>query len=414
MPGNLSQERDQDVVTFEKFAGLRNDVSPERFEPGDLAVATNIDIDQSGRLSRRQGFTSAVAGSAHSLWSDETEQIGLYVAGNQLMWLKPDLTHVAIKNLTNAAARMAYWGVNDRVYFSNGMDSGVFEAGAVRSWGLPVPPLPGVSTTVGYMPAGIYQFVVTYFRNDGQESGADLAGAISVSAGGGLNFTMPVSSDPTVTQKGLYLTTPNGGDLFLAMTVPNSQVTASYTNDTTELELPLNTQFFSAPPPGQVVAYYRGRMYVAAGDVIYPSVEYAYELFDLRLNILMSGQVTMLAPMEDKERGGEGQHSGFFAGTDESCGTIVGSEPQDFQYVHKMAYGAIAGAIDYVDGALFTDGSATTRPLPMWLTTQGLCIGMPDMEIRNLTRTKFNFAASGQGAALFMPEQQRFIANSNL
>jgi hypothetical protein len=414
MPGNLATQRDQDVVTFEKFTGLRNDVSPERFEQGDLAVAVNVDIDKSGRLSRRQGFTMAIPSNAHSIWADDTEKLCLYVTGSQLMWLKLDMTSVAVANLQNPSARMSYWEVNSSVYFSNGTESGVFEFGAARSWGLPVPPLPGVATTVGYLPAGIYQFVVTYFRDDGQESGAGLAGAISVAAGGGLVFTMPMSTDPGVVSKGLYLTTPNGGDLFLAMTMPNSQVKATYTNDTTELELPLNTQFFSAPPPGQILAYYRGRMYVGAGDVLYPSIEYGYELFDLRENIPMQGQITLLAPMEDKERGGEGQHSGFFAGTDESCGTIVGSDPKDFQYVHKLAYGAIPGATDYVDGALFGDNSTGARPLPMWLTTQGICVGMPDMEIRNLTRTKFQFPASGQGAAIFMPGPNRFIANSNL
>lgn len=143
------------------------------------------------------------------------------------------------------------------------------------------------------------------------------------------------------------------------------------------------------------------------------SEPFAYEWFDLRNYIVLDGQVTLMAAMEDKERSGEGQHSGFFVGTDRSCGTLIGSSPEDFQYVPKTTYGAILGAATYVDGSLFADNAAGARPLPMWLTTQGLCVGMPDMEIRNLTRTKYSFPASGQGAAVFMAGPNRFISTCN-
>jgi hypothetical protein len=82
--------------------------------------------------------------------------------------------------------------------------------------------------------------------------------------------------------------------------------------------------------------------------------------------------------------------------------------------VPKTPYGAIEGALDFVDGSLFGDDSAGAKQLPVWLTTQGLCVGLPDMTIRNITRSKYVFAAAGQGAALFMPGPNRFIASANL
>jgi hypothetical protein len=92
---------------------------------------------------------------------------------------------------------------------------------------------------------------------------------------------------------------------------------------------------------------------------------------------------------------------------------LVGSDPKDFQYVPKADYGAILGALDFVDGALFSDDALGGRQLPVWLTTQGICVGLPDMAIRNLTRSKYAFPATGQGAALFMPGPNRFIASAN-
>ena len=156
-------------------------------------------------------------------------------------------------------------------------------------------------------------------------------------------------------------------------------------------------------------------MYVAVGDVLYPSSSFGYELFDLREYIPLDGRITLLAPLTDKEMIiDRGLGSGLFIGTDRSCGVLAGTSPENFQYVPKSDYGAIPGALAYVDGALFGDDSLGARQLPMWLTTQGICIGMPEMAIRNLTRSHYTIPAAGLGAALFMPGPNRFLATANL
>ncbi len=413
MADNQAQQRDQDVVVYSAFAGVRNDVTAERFSAHDLVTAENCDLDKSGRLARRGGTTKKFTGAAHSIWSDDSGSVCLMVAGGYLKKLNVDYSATAIKVLHDGLARMSYTAVNGAVYFSNGVDTGVIQEGIARSWGIAVPGALAVQTTVGQMPAGRYQFVVTYLREDGQESGAGLAGAVTVTDGAGLLFTTPVSSDPSVLWKIIYLTTPNGDMLYRAVSTANATQIVAYANDTSELNTPIETQFLGPAPAGQLVARYRGHMLVAVEDTIYPSEEFAPEWFDLRRYITLDGRITMLAVMEDKERSGEGQHSGLFIGTDKSCGVLVGTSPDDFQYVPKTSYGAVIGAMDYVDGSVFGDNSLGARPLPMWLTTQGICVGKPDMEIQNLTRTKYGFPAAGQGAAIFIPGANRFIASSN-
>ncbi len=412
MAENQAQERDQDVVTYSAFRGVRNDVTAERFIPSDLEVATNCNIDKTGRLSRRAGRTKLITGPIHSVWADDQQTICLYVQGNQL---KQYPSGAVLCNLLVGAARMWHAKINDTVYFSNGTDKGVIQNGSVRSWGLTVPPLPAIQVIPGAMPAGMYQFCMTYLREDGQESGAPLAGVIDMPSGGGLLFGLPVSTDPTVARKIVYLSTPNGEaqELFVAFATANSATTAAYTGDTSEFDLPLETQFLSDPPPGQLIAYYRGRAFVAVGDTLYPSEPEAYEQFDLRNYIALDGNITLLAPLEDKEGPGLGMQSGFFVGTDKSCGVLVGGKPEEFQYVPKVPYGAIYGAVDYVDGSVFGDNSLGARMLPMWMSAQGICVGRPNMEIQNLTRTKYGFNAAGQGAAVFMPGPNRFIATAN-
>lgn len=419
---NQAAERDQDVITYETFSGLRNDVSPERFGPGDLYIANNIDLDRTGRMSRRAGFTNVLPGPIHSVWSSDEEDQCLFVSGGQVTQLNPDFTSSPLALLTAPLEPVSFVKVNDRVYFANGVDTGVVEQGAVRSWGIAPPLLPGVEVISGAMFAGQYQVAMTYFRSDAQESGAVMAATVAVPANGGLALTLPVSTDPGVSAKGVYISPANGEDLYLAAIIPNDQINAQFLGQGLDLDLPLVTQFLQQAPAGQLVAYYRGRLFVAQGDVLYPSEPFAYEQFDPRNYIQMDSRITMLAPMTDKELSDAGRSSGFFVGTDRSSGVLVGSSPEDFQYVPKTDYGAVFGALDFVDGSLF-DTAVGTRKLPIWLSTQGICVGMPDMAVQNLTRSKFGdtpsrpggafMQAKGRGAALFLAGPNRFIATCN-
>lgn len=411
---NIGQERDKDTVTYTGFTGLRNNIAEERFAITDLAAAVNVNLDDSGRLTRRAGYTSALAGTkVHSLWSDESEEICLYVANGVLRRLNPGYTSVAIQTSVTDLP-MSYTRVNDLVYFTNEAICGVYDigAGTARGWGI-IPPAPvGLSASVGVLPGGVYQVTTTYLTVDGRESGAGLAQAISVSDGSSLTITLPIPADLQVVAKNIYVTAADGDMLYELTTVPAS--TSSTTYNGGALSRPLETQFLSAPPAGHLVAFYRGRMFVAVGDTLYPSSAFGYELFDLREYIQLDGRITMLAPLSDKESTDVSQNSGFFVGTDRSCGVLVGSGPENFQYVPKVNHGAIAGTVAMIDGTLFADGSSTARLIPLWLTQRGICAGLPGMQVQNLTRAKYDFSATGQGAAVFLHEQSRYIVNFNL
>jgi hypothetical protein len=97
--------------------------------------------------------------------------------------------------------------------------------------------------------------------------------------------------------------------------------------------------------------------------------------------------------------------------TNKNFGVIVGSDK--LMYVPKGDYGAIEGAFDYVDGSLYGDDKLGMRKVPMFMTTQGLCVGLPKMDMVNLTRTTFDFPASGRGACMFKPGENIFIASCN-
>lgn len=397
---------DRVTTRYAEFTGLRNNITSERFGLTDMATASNVDIDYSGRVALRPGYTATAAtGSHHSLWSDNSRCFS--VLGSNLVEHSSTYVPTAIKALSAPLLRMSFSKVNDQIYFSNGVDNGVIAGGSTRTWGLRVPAPVGVTVTAGDMPAGTYQFTVTHSRSDGQESGSALAGSLTVPLGSALVFDVPASSDPSVVTKTVYLSTPNGDTMFAAVFLPNATTTTTYSGDTTELSEPLETQFLGPPPAGQLTCYYRGQLFVAVDDVLYPSEPYAYELFDYRKYMPMDGRITMLASIENND-----DNSGLFVGTDRNCGVLIGST--DFRYVKKTEYGVIEGSLAYVDGSVFGDGSSNTGELPIWMSAKGLCVGLPQMEVKNLTHSRYNVEAGGRGAACFIPETNKFIATFNL
>lgn len=426
---------DKDVISYFEFSGLRNDVPPYRFDATDLAVADNVLIDKSHSVFRRPGATKIVDMPGRSVWANDGH--AFFASGQTLYELSASFAPKALR--TNMiGGDVSFCQPSDVVYFSDGIVAGALtntgwpvatggevngRVGAVdgtaglatvasptevRSWGIDPPALPSATIIAGDLVPGRYGITATYIRNDGQESGAPAAGFVDIAAGQALRVTVANSFDPGVIAARVYVTTPDG-DLLLCYTEQASITSLDLTAaGIGEMNEPLMTQFLSPPPAGHLIAYYKGHMFVAQDDVLYPSEPYAYELFDLRKFIRLDSKVTMLCALEDRS----GDSTGFFIGTEKTCGILAGGGPDTFQYIPKTDYGAVPGACTRVDGNLYADGSIGARMLPMWLSDQGVCVGLPGLEVVNLTRSAYTFPIGAHGAALFMPGSSRFIAVS--
>lgn len=126
-----------EVVFFRGTTGLNTRTDPARLrydqETGvqDLAVAYNVDIDDTGRISRRKGYTQKASGSSHSLFA--ADDVCLFVSGTSLKQLHADYSSSVLATVTSGA-RMSYAAVNKQVYYVNGIDKGIFEDGSVSAW----------------------------------------------------------------------------------------------------------------------------------------------------------------------------------------------------------------------------------------------------------------------------------------
>lgn len=125
------------IVVLSNCLGLNNKVDPARilFDPerglSELAVAYNVDIDASNRISRKKGHTEILDGSSHSLFP--CGNFCLVVRSGQLSLINLDYSCDTILSV-DKDARMSYVEVGSRVYFTNGYEKGYIEDRTFHPW----------------------------------------------------------------------------------------------------------------------------------------------------------------------------------------------------------------------------------------------------------------------------------------
>jgi hypothetical protein len=385
---NIEREK---VYEHAEFSGLRNTVTPDRFGLDDLEVATNVDIDDAKQVSRRKGYGPLlVAGVFKSLWSDNKTALAVK-DDTTLVQLQPTFAVTTLRTDLTPGLEMSYCAPVSAVYYSNGAETGVVQDGVNRTWGLTPPAAqPTASATGGNLPAGRYQYAVTYLRGDLQESGTPHAGVIELTAAGGIALSaIPVSSDPSVEGKVIYFTKHNGASLYRAGVIGAEDTTFSYQSEVTST-VTLRTQHLQPPPAGQIVDNYAGAyMLVARGDTLYRSEPYALELFDWRKRLPLGSPITMIAALE----------SGVYVGTREHILWLAGDDPAKWSYEPLLSYGAIPGALSRCSRDMVLDGNGKGL-VAVFATTQGICIGEDGGAVTNLTQDRFAYPIQERGAAV--------------
>jgi hypothetical protein len=378
-------------VLLDKFKGLRNDVDPTAFEPGDMTVASNVDIEETGKLQRRGGYAQVRAGSSHSLWAKG--DLCLFVSGTTLYRLKPDFTTTVLASGLAAGLPLSYMAPgNGLVYWANGVDSGVTDGVLSRPWGIQPPEYqPMASNIGGELYPGLYQYAMTFVADDGRESGTGQAGVTQIT-GGGIAFSqMEVSTDPTVTHKRVYLTAANGEQLYLALVVPAAATSASYTANTLSLQTPLETQLLLPPVAGQVVASFMGRALVASENVLFVSNGLSYELFNVLEHYAFDSRINVVAPLQD----------GCFIGTETEILWAGGRDPDKWSFVRKAVDRAVPGTLVFAPATEVLESAEDEATVALWVNDSGICIGLNGGGLTNISEGKHSFDSPLRGAGLF-------------
>lgn len=379
------------TVTLSDFAGLNNVLRPERTDPKYLKEATNVDIDKSGGVHLRLGYTSLDSGSYHSLWSDE--KVMLAVKDGTLVKIKSDRSVISL-GTTIGTTPISYASIGDKVYIINNKQALVYENDSVRRWGIDVPTtLPTLTQTVGNLIGGQYQIATSFVAADGRESGRSTAAVITIDNDTGILITnLPVSSDSQVTKIRVYIT-PNDGDIFYHYGDLNNGVTTALISDTYGLVEAQDTFRLMPPPLGTKVKYFNGRLYIQQGNLLWYSDKWSYELFDLTSNFLQfEEEIIDFYPVDN----------GMWVGTETKLYWLSGREPSSMRRDLKELVTVVSNTGFAISGAyIFIENTPIGYK---WLvtTSRGIFVLFNDGIALSLTEKNIALPTAEEGSALFI------------
>ena len=353
-----------------------NNVAPERStvfsrrrenEPA-LIEAMNVDLDNKGWVSRRDGYSSVM-----SLVSPE----GLYSVDNSLLvqddgvLYSVELSTLNVEpvletghqplSITEAIGQ--YWFINDQVRGRVVNNSVVF-------WGLNIPDSPTLTanTESGSLPAGTYMVTVTV-EADGVESGAPVASKITLGETGSVIVSLD-SVDANAEEVTIYCSDLNGKDLFWYSTEELGSLEWTITTTPSSID-PLDGFNEYPPPYGNIVRHYKGRMLVVDGSVLYWSEPLAYHRFKIQTSAQMFPRnITFLEPQTD----------GFYVADTETVWWVQGDDPESWA-LREVYKGKVFQQTPVRVPANAFDGLNYSGEALVWACDSGFVTGSPGGQI---------------------------------
>lgn len=385
------------MLTFKTFAGINNVLPTERLVPDPksgatpLAEATDVDVGLDGEITRRGGYSELLATCHKNLHQadgfllatvDGGDLISMNATGGNRITLYPSL----------GVARVWYCNLPDgRTTFSNGLICGITDGVTATTWGVPVPASLGALTPIsGDLFPGDYQYQLTYVRlSDGLEGGPLYSNPVSIPDGGVYLSGLPTLAGHAIN---VYLTAANGDDGFFAGSTTGSLF--SYIGKNDALMLPCRTGYLQPAPAGTVTAFWRGRVLLAVGPVLYASRTNAWETFDFRRDFKQfSGDITLIQPVD----------GGVFVGTKDELAFLAGTEFDKLAYVQKVDGPVVLGSGVAVRGELVQQGEGAGLGGAMVCVAKNVLVaGFSDGGIVRMSEGRFTTGATEVAATFRM------------
>jgi hypothetical protein len=301
-------------IILGQFTGIKNTVSAERLQTGELEAGVNIDIDDAGQVRRRRGYALRDGASWHSVTTLDDTTYG--VRDGVLGIVRPNFTHEPLVDV--GPHPLAYVNIGADVYFASVNQSGKIIDGQAQPWG---------------------QLV-----SEGQ-------------------WISPVMR-PTETLGAI------------------------------------SGRLLGKPPIASDLAHYKGRIYLAHEKLLWATELYLYDLVDKTKNYLQfEHDITMVRAVS----------KGIYVGTTQSLFFLSGTFANGLKCDKVTDAGVIPGSAVWAPTAdvhpQAKSGPVPEGTIPMFMTTEGICVGLEDGQVYNLTRGKVVFPEAVSAAALYRADQ---------
>jgi hypothetical protein len=373
-------------VKLDKFKGITNRYARHALPRGDdgaaLWAAENVDIDLTGRLSRRGGFTLETALTAgDSLWSDGRN---LYYRDNGQLYRD----QVSLVSVSGRVSYDAFPGGG--VIFTDSADlKFISTAGAVSYLAPGTPSAPSLASTSGTLQPATYLVSITSKDADGVESAASAFDDITLAAAGGVTVTLPTLPQGA-TGFNVYVSGPNGE----APTLHGTTSSATYTINDYADGRALATQDLARMPAGTIARVSNGRLLVAVGAALFSSEAYNFGLYNPAEGFLLfPGTITIVAPMQN----------GVFVVADKTY-WLAGSDVRKSEFFERLPYGGIAGS----------DARHPTSESAYWKSTKGLVVADTEGAVKNVQEAALSITSTAsRGATIVLADNDRIVVSDN-
>ncbi|MBF0339452.1 MAG: hypothetical protein HQL95_00635 [Magnetococcales bacterium] len=350
---------------------------PARLKPGELVRAVNVDIHNDGMLSQRGGTTRVFSGRCRSVFG--SSQGLLFAEEENLYLMNADHNAKVMRADLDPSLPLTYAEVAGEVLYSNTVITGSIRQGQSEPWGPPTPDAPMLSMTPsGRIPPGRYRAVVTFFDAAGRESGASESSNVVEfkEVRNGLSVRPPAMSDG-VYGVGVYLS--SGTNFFrVGLSTSCGEVRVDVFNQADHLK----SQFFETAPPGHIIRFYRGRVYVATDNLVFYSEPAPnFHHFSDENVFQFDGKVLLMEPVADGIYVAD--HDTFF---------LSGTDPEEMT-INKVGQARVVPGSSVVIDAKHLGVEKIQGPVAAWFTEKdGLIVGLSNMNGDLLQLTSGRFA----------------------
>jgi hypothetical protein len=380
------------VVTFDKWKGINTTNSAQTTPDDYLKAAINVDVDKTGNVQKRHGYTLLTTGNISALWAS-TSGLGCYaVVDGELVQVYSDYSFSSPLLTLPSGSPLSFEEVDDKIYFSTLGYTGIIDNGLLKTWGITkTQGTLGLSITSGNLDAGDYQINHTFVNIDGIESGCSESQIITLStSSSGITASFANVIDPSIAYARIYCSTQDGRVLYYSgICLPNSSFTISSASN---LSNPLRTFNLDKAPSGQIVRYQNGRIYVAQDNILWYSEKYQYQHFNLAENYIeFPTRIKEVMPLE----------SGVWIGSDKLY-FLSGTDPKSFTRITKDVAEVVEGTGTKVPGIYSIQPMMNSEYYWLVTTNLGIYALKEQGSLINQTLPNVELENSNSGNGLFL------------
>lgn len=356
-------------------------------------TAVNVDIDHSGQVGVRQGYTKLLNGTDyHSTWYALQRGWLLTGKGNKLMLVDPQAGTETQLAAFHDVTPLSYTEYNGNLYIlrGTGLSWVPMGSGTVRDCGRFAPTAP-VATPSGNggLTSGTYGVVITVIDDLGEESPATPLQTVALPNGGGIQLSgLPIVSGGHI---GIYITTANGDFLYSYATPPATLST--HLISALPQGGPCTTQFLTPFPGGSTIRWHNGRLYTAVGDTLLYSDPFRPHLTRFDTNFVQfSGSISFVEPVA----------GGIYVGDERGVWFLDGGDPTKFTQRRVSACRAVPGTSIIAPNEHFDEKVVNTDlPVAVWLCTSGYAVGTADGTVVELNADIIRVPLANKGSSSF-------------